>query len=51
MAQYAKPHMSPQAAKVSSAAFKSAGFVAETGVFIYLGEAVFSFPILHNTAW
>ena len=40
MAQYAKPHMSPTAARVSSAAFKCAGFVAETGVFIYLGEAV-----------
>ena len=51
MAQYARPHMSVQAVRVSSATFKTMGFVAETGVFIYLGEALFSFPILHNTVW
>ena len=51
MAQYARPLMCPAAVRVASAAFKSAGFVAETGVFIYLGEAVFSLPILHNTTW
>ena len=51
MAQYAKPHMSPAASRVASSAFKCAGFVAETGVFIYLGEAVFSFPILAHTTW
>ena len=48
---YARPHMSVQAVRVSSATFKTMGFVAETGVFIYLGEALFSFPILHNTVW
>ena len=40
MAKYATPHMSESAVRISSAAFKCAGFIAETGVFIYLGEAV-----------
>jgi hypothetical protein len=31
MATYARPHMSADAARVSSAAFKCAGFIAETG--------------------
>ena len=36
---------------MTRAIFKALAVIAETGVFIYLGEALFSYPILHNTVW
>jgi len=43
--------MGAEAALQTSRFFKCAAVVAELFVFIYLGEAVFTFPILHNTVW
>mmetsp|Transcript_39709 Transcript_39709/g.104861 ORF Transcript_39709/g.104861 Transcript_39709/m.104861 type:complete len:545 (-) Transcript_39709:158-1792(-) len=51
MARFARPHMSEDATQATRSVFKAAAVIAETGVFIYLGEAVFTFPILHNTVW
>ena len=51
MSRYTRPHMSEESTAFASRAFKCAALVAETYVFIYLGEAIFSFPILHNTVW
>ena len=48
---YAKPHMSDEAQAYAGRFFKIAAVIAETYVFIYLGEAVFTFPILHHTVW
>lgn len=51
MAQYTRPRMSAEAAQHASRFFKCTAVAAELFVFIYLGEAVFTFPILHNTVW
>lgn len=46
-----RPLMGAEAARVATTTFKTAALTAETFVFIYLGEAIFSFPILHGTNW
>ena len=51
MAQYTKPNLGHDAAELASRTFRAVALVAETFVFIYLGEALFSFPILHSTVW
>ena len=51
MSRFAKPLLSEEAVSITCTAFKAAAVVAETGVFIYLGQAVFTFPILHHTVW
>ena len=51
MARHVRPLMSDEADRVATTAFKCVALVAETFVFVYLGEAIFSFPILHSTVW
>ena len=46
-----RPLMGAEAARVATTTFRAAALTAETFVFIYLGEAIFSFPILHGTNW
>eukprot|EP00966_Prymnesium_polylepis_P243337 5627287-Prymnesium_polylepis.1 len=49
MAQYTRANLSDDAAHLASRTFKCVALLSETFVFIYLGEALFSFPILHST--
>lgn len=49
MALYTRNNLSEVAQELSSRVYKIVAMVAETFVFVYLGMAVFSFPILRNT--
>lgn len=51
MAQYTRANLGSDASELASRTFRCVAVVAETFVFIYLGEALFSYPILHSTVW
>lgn len=51
MATYTKLNFSQEARVLTARGFKSVAFIAETFVFVYLGMAVFTFPIFKNTVW
>ena len=52
MAFYARDNLHPEAQALAKDAFKCTALIAETFVFVYLGMAVFTFPILApTTVW
>ena len=51
MSQYTRHNFSDEAATLTSRTFKLIAKAAETYVFVYLGMAVFTFPIFHGTVW
>ena len=48
MAVYTRYNFSPEARKLTAQAYKCVALVAETYVFVYLGMAVFTFPIFQS---
>jgi len=51
MAIYTRHNFSPSAIDLTAKAFKCVALIAETYVFVYLGMAVFAFPIFSHTVW
>jgi len=49
MAVYTRHNFSEEAARLTSQGYKCVAVVAETYIFVYLGMAVFTFPIFHHT--
>lgn len=51
MAKYTRDNMSEPAAVLAARAFKVVALLAESFVFVYLGMAAFSFPVLRAAHW
>ena len=51
MATYTRYNFSSEAVELTARAYKCVALLAETYVFVYLGMAVFSFPIFDHTVW
>ena len=49
MATYTRYNFSSEAVELTARAYKCVALLAETYVFVYLGMAVFSFPIFDHT--
>ena len=48
---YCKPNFSDSAKELTSKGYHWVAMVAETYIFVYLGMAVFTFPIFQHTGW
>jgi sodium/hydrogen exchanger 8 len=51
MATYTRCNFSPDAIELTARAYKCVALLAETFVFVYLGFALFAFPILSHTVY
>jgi len=51
MATYTRHNFSVEAVKLTAQGFKVVALIAETYVFVYLGMAVFSFPMKFSLGW
>jgi len=51
MATYTRFNFSHDAVELTARAYKCVALLAETYVFVYLGMAVFAFPIFDHTVW
>ena len=48
---YTRWNFSPEAQTLTAQGYKCVALVAETYVFVYLGMAIFTFPIFNSTTW
>ena len=51
MATYTRLNLSKTAVMLTSKAYKCIALIAETFVFVYIGMAIVTFPIMENTVW